>query len=81
MTKSVSKPHKESLEEELKHLRKENKSLTKENQSLKLSKEVTKAKMDEMRKELKKKDVSTVKMTGEQKKLLSTLFPDIDTLF
>lgn len=73
MKKPDSKPHKESPEEELKRLRKENKSL-------KSSKKAAKAKMDEMRKELKKKDVPTVKVTEEQEKLLSILFPDIDTL-
>ena len=39
------------------------------------------AKLKETRKELKKKDVKTVTVTEEQMKLLSTLFPDIDTLF
>ncbi len=80
MKKPDSKPHKESPEEELKRLRKENKSLIKKNKSLRSSKEAAKTKADEMRKELKKKDVPIVRVTEEQKKLLSILFPDIDTL-
>lgn len=74
MKKSDSKPNKESLEEELKRLRKEN-------AKLKSQKETDKAKMSEMKKELKKKGATTVSITEEQRKLLSTLFPDIDTLF
>lgn len=74
MKKVDSKPHKETLEEEVKRLRKENAKL----KSQKAAKE---AKLKETRKELKKKDVKTVTVTGEQMKLLSTLFPDIDTLF
>ncbi len=80
MKKADSKTHKESPEEELKRLRKEYKSLIKENKSLKSSKESAKGKVSEMRKELKKKDVPSVRLTEEQKKLLSILFPDIDTL-
>ena len=38
-------------------------------------------KLKEARKELKKKDVKTVTVTEEQMKLLSNIFPDIDTLF
>lgn len=74
MKKVDSKPHKETLEEEVKRLRKENAKL----KSQKAGKE---AKLKETRKELKKKDVKTVTVTEEQMKLLSTLFPDIDTLF
>lgn len=74
MKKSDSKPNKESLEEELKRLRKEN-------AKLKSQKQTDKAKMSEMKKELKKKGATTVSITEEQRKLLSTLFPDIDTLF
>lgn len=74
MKKSDSKPNKETQEEELKRLRKEN-------AKLKSQKEADKTKMDEMKKELKKKDATTVTITEEQRKLLSTLFPDIDTLF
>ena len=74
MKKLDSKPNKETLEEEVKRLRKEN-------AKLKSQKAVEKAKHKETKKELKKKDVKTVTVTEEQKKLLSTLFPDIDTLF
>ena len=74
MKKVDSKPHKETLDEEVTRLRKENAKL----KSQKAAKE---AKLKETRKELKKKDVKTVTVTEEQMKLLSTLFPDIDTLF
>lgn len=74
MKKVDSKSNKETLKEEVKRLRKENAKL----KSQKAAKE---AKLKEARKELKKKDVKTVTVTEEQKKLLSTLFPDIDTLF
>lgn len=74
MKKVDSKSHKETLEEEVKRLRKENAKL----KSQKAAKE---AKLKETRKELKKKDVKTVTVTEEQMELLSTLFPDIDTLF
>lgn len=69
-----SKPVKETLEEEVKRLRKEN-------AKLKTQKATDKAKLKEMKKELKKKDVATIIVTEEQRKLLSPLFPDIDTLF
>lgn len=72
--KKVDSSHKETLEEEVKRLRRENSKL----KSQKAAKE---AKLKETRKELKKKDVKTVTVTEEQMKLLSTLFPDIDTLF
>ena len=74
MKKVDSNSHKETLEEEVKRLRKENTKL----KSQKAAKE---AKLNEVRKKLKKKDVKTVTVTEEQMKLLSTLFPDIDTLF
>ena len=74
MKKVDSNSHKETLEEEVKRLRKENNKL----KSQKAAKE---AKLNEARKKLKKKDVKTVTVTEEQMKLLSTLFPDIDTLF
>ena len=74
MKKADSKSHKETLEEEVKRLRKENAKL----KSQKAAKE---AEIKEIRKELKKKDVETVTLTEEQMKLLSALFPDIDTLF
>ena len=72
MKKLDSKPNKESLEEEVKRLRKEK-------ARLKSQKEASKAKLKEAKKELKK-NVATVIVTEEQKKLLSTLFPDIDIL-
>jgi ribosomal protein S4E len=74
MKKLDLKSHKETLEEEVKRLRKEN-------AKLKSQKVADKAKLKEAKKELKKKDVKTVTVTEEQKKLLSALFPDIDTLF
>ena len=74
MKKVDSNSHKETLEEEVKRLRKENTKL----KSQKAAKE---AKLNEARKKIKKKDVKTVTVTEEQMKLLSTLFPDIDTLF
>lgn len=74
MKKSDSKSNKETLEEEVKRLRKENAKL----KSQKAAKE---AKLKEARKELKKEDVKTVTVTEEQMKLLSNIFPDIDTLF
>ena len=74
MKKVDSKSHKETLEEEVKRLRKENAKL----KSQKAAKE---AKLKETRKELKKKGVKIVTVTEEQMKLLSALFPDIDTLF
>ena len=74
MKRKDSKPDKETLEEEVKRLRKEN-------AKLKSQQAADKAKLKEARKELKKKDVATVTVTEEQKKLLSILFPDIDTLF
>lgn len=74
MKRKDSKPDKETLEEEVKRLRKEN-------AKLKSQQAADKAKLKEARKELKKKDAATVTVTEEQKKLLSSLFPDIDTLF
>ncbi len=35
----------------------------------------------DLKKELKKKDVPTITISEEQRKLLSSLFPDIDSLF
>ena len=74
MRKVDSKSNKETLEKEVRRLRKENAKL----KSQKAAKE---AKLKEAQKKLKRKDVKTVTVTDEQKKLLSTLFPDIDTLF
>ena len=39
-----------------------------------------KAKYDKTKKELKKKDVRKITLTDEQSRLLSSLFPDIDSL-
>lgn len=74
MKKSDSNTPKETPEEELKRLRKEN-------SKLKAQKEADKAKILDLKKELKKKDVPTITLTEEQRKLLSSLFPDIDSLF
>ena len=74
MKKSGSNTPKETPEQELKRLRKEN-------TRLKTQKEAEKAKIRDLKKELKKKDVPTITITEEQRKLLSSLFPDIDSLF
>ena len=74
MKKSGSATPKETPEQELKRLRKEN-------ARLKSQKEADKAKISDLKKELKKKDVPTITVTEEQRKLLSNLFPDIDSLF
>lgn len=74
MKKSGSNTPKEAPEQELKRLRKEN-------TKLKTQKEADKAKIRDLKKELKKKDVPTITITEEQRKLLSSLFPDIDSLF
>lgn len=74
MKKSDSNTPKETPEQELKRLRKEN-------TKLKTQKEADKAKIRDLKKELKKKDVPTITITEEQRKLLSSLFPDIDSLF
>ena len=82
MKKSDDKTVKETPEDELKRLRKENARLRKQMQK---QKEDDKAKIKEIKKELskerKKKDVQKVKLSEEQWKSLSSLFPDIDTLF
>ncbi|QUI94914.1 hypothetical protein J5A64_02550 [Prevotella denticola] len=64
---------KESLQEEVKRLRKENKKLASQ-------KDKFKVKYDKAQKELEKKDVGKITLTDEQSRLLSTLFPDIDSL-
>lgn len=74
MKKSSPSTRKETTEQELERLRKEN-------AKLKSQKDADKAKIKELRKELKKKDVPTITVTEEQRKLLSSLFPDIDSLF
>ncbi len=73
MKKLDSNQDKELLLEELKHLRKENKKLASQ-------KDKIKAKYDKTKKELKKKDVRMITLTDEQSQLLSSLFPDIDSL-
>lgn len=78
MRKSDSETKKESTEQELERLRKENAQLK---STLKAQKETDKAKIKGLKKELKKKDVPTIPVTEEQRKLLSNLFPDIDSLF
>lgn len=72
MKKSDSRQDKEALHEELKRLRKENRKLVSQKEKLK-------TKYDKAQKELKK-DVLKVTLTDEQSRLLSSLFPDIDTL-
>lgn len=74
MKKSGPNTPKETPEQELKRLRKEN-------SKLKTQKEADKAKIKDLKKELKKKDVPTITISEEQRKLLSSLFPDIDSLF
>ena len=73
MKKLDSNQDKELLLEELKHLRKENKKLASQKDNIK-------AKYDNTKKELKKKDVRMITLTDEQGRLLSSLFPDIDSL-
>ena len=81
MKKSESTSRKETPEEELKRLRKENRSLKsnlgKANDKLKRAK----GELKQTKAALKKKDVTTITLTKEQKELLSTLFPDIDIRF
>lgn len=74
MKKSGSDTPKETPEQELRRLRKEN-------AKLKTQKEADKAKIKELKKDLKKKDVPTITISEEQRRLLSSLFPDIDSLF
>jgi len=78
MKKSGSDTTKETPEQELKRLRKENSNLK---SRLKTQKEADKAKIKDLKKELKKKDVPTITISEEQRKLLSSLFPDIDSVF
>ena len=73
MKKLDSNQDKASLFEELKRLRKENKKLASQ-------KDKIKGKYDKTKKELKKKDVRKITLTDEQSQLLSSLFPDIDSL-
>lgn len=69
-----SKPINETPEQELKRLRKENAKLKSHQAS-------DKAKIEALKKELKKKDAPTITITEEQRRLLSSLFPDIGSLF
>ncbi len=82
MKKSDSSLIKETPEQELKRLRKENARLKSQ---LVKQKDEDKAKLKEIKKELsqerKKKDDRKVKLSEEQWKSLSSLFPDIDSLF
>ena len=73
MKKLDSNQDKESLQKEVKRLRKENKKLVSQKDNLK-------AKYEKTQKELKKKDVRKITLTDEQSRLLSSLFPDIDSL-
>ena len=73
MKKLDSNQDKELLLEELKHLRNENKKLASQ-------KDKIKAKYGKTKKEPKKKDVRKITLTDEQSRLLSSLFPDIDSL-
>ena len=73
MKKLDSNQDKESLQKEVKRLRKENKKLV-------YQKDKLKAKYEKTQKELKKKDVRKITLTDEQSRLLSSLFPDIDSL-
>ena len=73
MKKLDSNQDKELLLEELKHLRKENKKLVSQKDKLK-------AKYEKTQKELEKKDIRKITLTDEQSRLLSSLFPDIDSL-
>ena len=74
MKESGSNTPKETTEQELKRLRREN-------AKLKSQKEAAKDKIKVLRKELLKKDAPTITVTEEQRKLLSNLFPDFDSLF
>ena len=73
MKKLDSNQNEKSLHEELQRLRKENKKLASQKDKLK-------AKYETAQKELKKKDVRKITLTEEQHRLLSSLFPDIDSL-
>ena len=73
MKKLDSNQDEKSLHEELQRLRKENKKLASQKDKLK-------AKYETAQKELKKKDVRKITLTEEQHRLLSSLFPDIDSL-
>lgn len=76
MKKSDSKPSQETQQEELKRLRKENAKLRNQMQA---QKEANKAKIEAMRKELKKKEEPKPVFSKEQWKRISNLLKDIDT--
>lgn len=73
MKKLDSSHENKSLQKEVKRLRKENMKLASQKAKLKV-------KYDKAQKELKKKDVRKITLTDEQSQLLSSLFPDIDSL-
>ena len=73
MKKLDSNQDEESLLKEVKRLRKENKKFVSQKDKLK-------AKYEKTQKELEKKDVRKITLTDEQSRLLSSLFPDIDSL-
>lgn len=73
MKKLDSSHDNKSLQKEVKRLRKENMKLASQKAKLKV-------KYDKAQKELKKKDVRKITLTDEQSQLLSSLFPDIDSL-
>ena len=77
MSESGSNAPKETPGQEPKRLRKESSKLK---SKLKSRKEADKAKIKDLKKELKK-NVPMVTVTEEQRKSLSSLFPDIDSLF
>lgn len=76
MKKSDSKPSQETPQEELKRLRKENARLRTQMQA---QKDADKAKIEAMRKELKKKEEPKPVFGKEQWKRISNLLKDIDT--
>lgn len=76
MKKSDSKPSQETPQEELKRLRKENARLRTQMQA---QKDADKAKIEAMRKELKKKEEPKPAFGKEQWKRISNLLKDIDT--
>lgn len=73
MESPVSITPKEPPEQELNRPRKEKAKLN-------FQKEADKAKISNMKKGLKK-DVQTITISEEQRKLLSSMFPDIDSVF
>lgn len=78
MKESDSNNNGKCLGKELDKLRKENEKLKLKLQS---QKEANRAEIKNLKRELKKKDVPKRTLTDEQRKLLSSLFRDIDSLF